>query len=860
MLQLDLLQLIPANLKQAVGDALVDFVSDQAKKFLSNEAAARIKKLRSNAAFNQAFEDSLKRAAGRFVAEYEAQDEDLVAAIAADKEFFNNQEIQAALLAVVRRPGAFESEDREVIAHSFATVLPQRRNRERVDQAVTYLLKCLAEELMSLPELQPIYSLLFQRLTAEAAREQVAIQKAQLQALTGLNTGLREALLQLTEAVAEQKLLPGGAALALPSPPKVFHNLPQPDYGRFVGREAEMAQVVRILRPYPHSQHALVTIDGIGGIGKSALALEVAHRYLRNFDRIPPEERFEAIIWASAKQTVLTAEGIATRPQALRTLDDIYTAIAVALHHEEITEARPEEQAEIVRRALTRQRTLLLVDNLETVDDEAVLAFLRELPAPTKAIVTTRHRLDVAYPVRLVGMIWEDAQKLIAHECAKKGVTLTAEEARRLYDRTGGVPLALAWSIAQMGLGYQVEAVLTRLSQPTSDIARFCFEGAVERIRGKPAHTLLLALSLFAKDGSREALGFVANTPELDRDEGLVALEKLSLVNKQGNRFWLLPLTKTFAAGAENPELWQRYVEYFANFCQEQIGPHYWAGSNYDNRLIGPELENLYLALEQAYAKSNWLAVQTIFVAIVHPLALSPVTLSKRIELAEKALVAAEKLGDQEMRAWLHIDALGYALSAVGDQEAALNHLRTGQLIAQEADLSDCLAAAETLLARWALERQDHPAAQQHFEKALAQAITPRTKIRAHRIRAYYYSQRREWDQANGALQLVVEMASAEDFHFDETQALLRLGENYLQMNELDLAEKAILRAQAVATEHNWVRQIAKAFLRLASLHQARHNIPLAQNYAEQARAIYEQLGRLDRVEEADSLLQQLNL
>lgn len=860
MFQLDLFQFIPASLKKAAGDALVDFVSDQAKKFLSDEAAARIKKLRSDAAFNQAFEASLKRAAQRFVAEYEAQDEDLVAAIAADKEFFNNEEIQAALLAVVKRPGAFESEDREIVARSFATVLPQRRNRERVDQAITYLLKCLAEELMSLPELQPIYSLLFQRLTAEAAREQVAVQKAQLQALTGLNAGLHETLLQLTEAVAEQKLLPGGAVLALPTPPKVFHNLPQPDYGRFVGREAEMSQVVRILRPYPHSQHALVTIDGIGGIGKSALALEVAHRYLRNFDRIPPEERFEAIIWASAKQTVLTAEGIATRPQALRTLDDIYTAIAVALQHEEIAEARPEEQAEIVRRALTRQRTLLLVDNLETVDDEAVLAFLRELPAPTKAIVTTRHRLDVAYPVRLVGMIWADAQKLIAHECEKKGVTLTADEARRLYDRTGGVPLALAWSVAQMGLGYQVEAVLARLSQPTSDIARFCFEGAVERIRGKPAHRLLLALSVFAKDGSRDALGFVANTPELDRDEGLVELEKLSLVNKQGNRFWLLPLTKTFAAGTEDPELLHRYIEFFAGFCQEQFGPHYWAGSNYDNRLIGPELENLYLALEHAYAESNWPAVQSIFVGIVHPLALSPVTLSKRIVLAEKALDAAEKLDDQEMLAWLHIDALGYALSATGDSEAALNHLRTGQLIAQEAQLSDCLAAAETLLARWAVERQDHPAARQHFEKALAQAVTPRTKIRAYRTRAYYYSERREWDQANEALQLVVEMASDEGFHFDETQALLRLGENYLQTGQLDLAEKAILRAQAVASEHNWVRQIAKAFLRLASLHHARNNISLAQNYAEQARAIYEQLGRLDRVEEADDLLQRLAL
>ena len=189
-----------------------------------------------------------------------------------------------------------------------------------------------------------------------------------------------------------------------PKHPRAYHNLPQPDYGEFVGRKEELAQVHRILRPYPHSRHAVVTIDGIGGIGKSALALEVAHRYLRDYDRLPEEERFDAIIWTSAKASVLTADGIAPRQQITRTLDDIYTAIAVTLGREAITRARPEEQAARVTKALTQQRTLLIVDNLETVDDERVNAFLRELPAPTKAMVTTRHRIDVAYPIRLMGM------------------------------------------------------------------------------------------------------------------------------------------------------------------------------------------------------------------------------------------------------------------------------------------------------------------------------------------------------------------------------------------------------------------------------------------------------------------------
>lgn len=447
----DILNLIPDSLQQQILDTLVDFVSGQAKKLLGDQVFNQIKKLRSDAAFAQAFQESLHRAVERFAREYEQEDEDLVAAIVADDSFFQNEQVQKALLTIIKKPGVYLAGERETVLQSFETVLPGRKNRQRVDRAVTFFLKCLAEELWALPELQGVYSLQFARMTAEATRQQVELQKAQLQAAAGLSADIREALLQLTDAVAQQKLLPGPETPALPAPPSVYHNLPQPDYGTFVGREDELEQVHQLLSP--ESRHFLVTIDGIGGIGKSALALEAAHRYLRGYDRLPEEERFDAIIWTSAKSSVLTADGIAPRRQITRTLDDIYTTIAVTLEREDITRARPEEQDELVTKSLTRQRTLLIVDNLETVDNERVNAFLRELPAPTKAIVTTRHRIDIAYPVRLTEMPQEDGLALIAQECAKKNVTLAKAKAERLYNRTGGVPLAIVWSVAQMGYG-----------------------------------------------------------------------------------------------------------------------------------------------------------------------------------------------------------------------------------------------------------------------------------------------------------------------------------------------------------------------------------------------------------------------
>ncbi len=604
MIEINILDIIPQELRKQTQDALVDFVSEQAKKFVSDGVADKLKQLRTDGAFRKQFDKGLDKALKRFAEEYYEEDEDLVEVIVREKDLFKNLEVKQALMTMLKSPGSYLADEGEVVTQTFDSVLPGRKKRERVKNAMMYLLRCLVEELWHLPELQPVYSLQFQKITAEAMKQQVELQKAQIKALVDVNEGVRQALLQLTDAIGEKKLLSSGNDGQDRFSPAVFHNLPNPEYGKFVGRGEELHKIHAILKPYPYSQHALVTIDGIGGIGKSTLALEAAYHYLRNYDHLSADERFGAIIWASAKRTILTAEGIQTRHQSLNTLEDIYSLIAAALQREDITRARAEEQPEIVRLALTRQRTLLIVDNLETIDDESVMTFLRELPAPTKAIVTTRHRIDVAYPIRLEGMPLDDAQSLIDHECEKKGVTLSKDDAEKLYRRTGGVPLAVVWSISQMGFGYSANAVLDRLGIPSNDIVAFCFTGSLEFIKEKSPHHVLMVLSMFVTDGSREALGYITKLSPLDLDDSLVALEKLSIVNKEGNRFSFLPLTKTFAENELNIHsefekiARRRWVDYYKTTFQYSEDEIIW---RYKGQDFYKEGENLREAIEWAY-------------------------------------------------------------------------------------------------------------------------------------------------------------------------------------------------------------------------------------------------------------------
>jgi hypothetical protein len=727
----EILNLIPPGLEQKIVDALVGFVAEQAKKLLGDQAAQKIESLKSDGAFKRAFREGLQRAADRFAHEYEAKDKDLVTAISADAALFQDRQVQQALLAIVQNPAAYLADERERVVASFENVFPECKDRRRVDRAVTVFLKCLAEELWTLPELQGVYSLLFQRTTAEAARQQVELQKAQLQATAGLRVDVRQALLQLTDAIAERERLPSpGMPASLPSS-KVYHNLPNPDYGTFIGRQEELKQVHRILRPYPHSQHALVTIDGIGGIGKSALALEVAHRYLRDYDRLPPEERFEAIIWTSAKSSVLTANGIAPTLQITRTLEDIYATISITVEREDITRAPPEEQDERVTRALTQQRTLLIVDNLETVDDERVNALLRELPAPTKAIVTTRHRIDVAYPVRLTGMPKEDGLALIAQERAKKGARLTEAEAEKLYDRTGGVPLAIVWSIAQVGFGYDVEAVLRRLGQPCQDISRFVFEGSMEHIHGTDAHKLAMALSLFATDATREVLGYVAGLDRdiLGRDEGLVDLERLSLLNKQGERFSLLPLTRSYLAHelTEAPEFeqaaFERMLTYYKQLATPEVrlGFPYWDGmTNYvRDESLEPESGNLVHTIHLALDRDYNADALDLFLSIVHSLNTWGLW-DQRLELAHKLCQVAHQSQDP-VEVWLWVDAIGYISYQRQQFSEGIQALNTGRTLARQYGLVDALLLADAFEARLYLGEGDAALATEKTESLLKQ-------------------------------------------------------------------------------------------------------------------------------------------
>ena len=646
----------------------------------------------------------------------------------------------------------------------------------------------------------------------------------------------------------------------LTSPPeKIFQNLPQRDYNTFIGRQTERATIRQLL--HRDSRHFVVTIDGIGGVGKSTLAIETAHFYLEYFSRLAVEERFEAIIWASAKQTTLTGEGIRERSQALHTLDDIYTYIAVTLDRKDITRAPADLQHSLVRQALIQQRTLLIIDNLETIDDERINTFIQEVPAPTKVLVTTRHRMDIAYPLRLKGMEKEDAVDLAKGECIQKGVNLSFSEIDQLYERTGGVPLAIVWSIAQMGLGYSSDSVLSRLGQPTSDIAQFCFGGVTERIKTKPSYKLLMALTLFATDASRNALGDIAHLSELDQDEGLVELERLSLVNKNGNRFQMLPLTRIYAKSELDKDrnfkdnIRQRWIDYLQRFLTQR-------GQMYEHiNEISIETRNILEAIDWCLTTSKLVEFITFLGKMNFYLwATGNWSIWNRY-LAQAPQIAASlglELEQANFLAWLA--SMRYYQDRLSEAE---DFIKKAISIYQLHNINGELALSLRRFASIQIKRGQAEEARINLEQALLLAREVGNKRYISRVQRQLAKLDINDGNLNEALSRLIEAKQLREQETPQSSGLAYiyrlLGQIYLKKKDLQMSRQHYSRSLDIGYLIMSQHDIAEAKLGLAELDFILGNKTKAAALAGEAIEGFRKLGMRGEIRSAESLLQQIS-
>ena len=357
-----------------------------------------------------------------------------------------------------------------------------------------------------------------------------------------------------------------------PTIPVGGSNLPH-RYVDFVNREKEIEEVVEALA----SRAWIITIDGLGGIGKTTLTLEVAHRlHDHSVEGIQVPE-FAGFIWTSARD----------KPSfGLRDVVENILYTLASLGPLEM-EQDPTAQSHQARRLLSAEPRLLIVDNFEVVTDEDLHVFLRDLPEPSKAVITSRHHIGTGERViNIGGLPTDEAIRLLYLEAERWKINLHPQDKSLLTvlaEKTYGIPAVLKWAMERVHNGHSLDWVLNTIENASAeDLYEYVFARSLSEV-DEQTRRVFKSMAVFTHPVSLEAIAAVNPTVSALR-ERVSHLVRLSLLednrrlSEVERRYYLHPFTHYLAKAelhsSQEPDLTyhivkRRFATHYAEYAQK---------------------------------------------------------------------------------------------------------------------------------------------------------------------------------------------------------------------------------------------------------------------------------------------------
>ena len=331
--------------------------------------------------------------------------------------------------------------------------------------------------------------------------------------------------------------------------------LPRPDYDVLIGREQELHEIINFLN---NRKLFSWTIDGIGGSGKSSLALELAYNirdgkynYLTsNKEKIAS---FDGVVWITAKSCELHYDqGIVPKFDSAVTLEIMLDKILDTIDLEELKYDDIEDKKDKLVDLLEACYLLIIIDNLESIPEShqsEIIDFVeQEMPPPSKVIYTTRTKFHRGYSSRVMELEHDDAvllAKCIALDHENFDLIQDNLIINRVVSRTGAVPLGIKWVVSRLCHGETIAHSFGELLDDTT-LVKYCFEDTFKCLNENDELTLF-SIAICDFPVSTDNIEFLTELPKSILRSSLKKLESLSLVEIREDKILMLPLTKDYA-------------------------------------------------------------------------------------------------------------------------------------------------------------------------------------------------------------------------------------------------------------------------------------------------------------------------
>ncbi|MFI1782361.1 hypothetical protein [Streptomyces rubiginosohelvolus] len=282
---------------------------------------------------------------------------------------------------------------------------------------------------------------------------------------------------------------------------RILHNLPLPEYDEtgLIGRSDDCKTIAaHLLR----RREPMLTITGEGGIGKTATALEIAYTLVDN-----PESPYECILWISLKTERLTAGGVEGIVHAIKDLTGAAKKLGQAFDTD--FTGGINELAE----ALEGIEALLIIDNLETVDGEEVVALYEKLPDSVNYLFTSRVGVGQFERRMPLGPLKEKAAADLFRQFARsRGVDRLVRLAQgtviEVVKRLRYSPLAIRWYVLSVEAGEQPNLALANQEV----LLDFCVRSVYDAMT-QSTQSVLLILFAVERDVTFEELAILTDMP-----------------------------------------------------------------------------------------------------------------------------------------------------------------------------------------------------------------------------------------------------------------------------------------------------------------------------------------------------------
>ncbi|MGX9902053.1 cold shock domain-containing protein [Arthrobacter sp. SA17] len=227
----------------------------------------------------------------------------------------------------------------------------------------------------------------------------------------------------------------------------IRHNLPQSDYDEtgLVGRDDEVRRVCQALK---RRRDPVITLCGEGGIGKTALAVEIAYQLLDD-----PDEPFDLILWSSLKSERLTGTGVEELKSNAADLVGVAEALGSA--------AKPNFTGGITELAsvIDGFRPLVIIDNLETINGNDFIQLYEGLPDNVSFLITSREGIgQIERRIDVPPLGERDAlyllNQLIKYRNVPSLKSLSGDYRKIIVSKLRYSPLAIRWFILATEAGH----------------------------------------------------------------------------------------------------------------------------------------------------------------------------------------------------------------------------------------------------------------------------------------------------------------------------------------------------------------------------------------------------------------------